>query len=82
MRTELEVVTSSITNSPPLLAPVVALLGIWVWNVVEDQALTASCLDPGLIFVDALAQYGIGASLDPVLVTICQPDGTPITRYG
>jgi hypothetical protein len=82
MRMELEAVTHGIMSAPPLLAPVFALVATWMWNASEDRSPAGSCVDSGIIFTGALAQYGIEARLEPVQVTICRADGTPLARYG
>lgn len=82
MSMELDAVTHGIMSAPPLLAPVFALAGTWMWNAAEDRSPAGSCVDSGIIFTSALAQYGIEASLEPVKVTICRADGTPLAQYG
>lgn len=82
MRMDLDAVTTGIMGAPPLLAPVFALVSTWMWNAAEDHAPASSCVDAGIIFIDALAQYGIAARLEPVQITIHGADGQPIGRYG
>jgi len=82
MRMELDTVTHGIMSAPPLLAPVFALVATWMWNAAEDRSPAGSCVDSGIIFTAALAQYGIDARLEPVKVTLCRADGTPVTQYG
>lgn len=81
-RMELESVTRAIFAAPPLLAPVFALASIWLWNAAEDRSPAGTCVDSGMIFIEAFAQYGIEARLEPVQVTICDSGGVPVTRYG
>jgi hypothetical protein len=82
MRMELDAVTHGIMNAPPLLALVFGLVSTWMWNAAEDRSPASACVDSGIIFIDALAQYGINPRLEPVQVTICGADGTPVTQYG
>jgi hypothetical protein len=79
---KLETVTEGLMSAPPLLAPVFGVAGIWMWNAAEDHSPAGTCVDSCMIFIGALAQFGIDARLEPVQVTICGPDGTPLTRYG
>ena len=82
MRMELDTALEGILKAPPLLAPVFALVAIWMWNAAQDRAPSSTCVDAGITLIGALAQYGIDARLEPVQVTICSADGTAIAQYG
>jgi hypothetical protein len=82
MRMDLDAALNSIISAPPLLAPVIALTTVWMWNAAEDGSPASSCVDAGLILIDALAQYGIDAHLEPVQIIICDAMDRPVTRYG
>ncbi|MGH3157194.1 MAG: hypothetical protein ACRDNF_11540 [Streptosporangiaceae bacterium] len=82
MRMDLDAALNGIISAPPVLVPVIALMTVWMWNAAEDGSPASSCVDAGLILIDALAQYGIGAHLEPVQIILCDAADRPITRYG
>lgn len=82
MRMRMDDMLTGIMSAPPLLAPVFALMSTWMWNVAEDRSPASACVDAGLIFTSALAQFGIEAGIEPVQVTIYGAHGQTPTRYG
>ncbi len=82
MRMGMDQVLTGIMSAPPLLAPVFALMSIWMWNAAEDHSPAGACVDAGIIFTGALAQFGIEGRIEPVQVTICGAGGQASARYG
>jgi hypothetical protein len=67
-------------GASPEALPLVALAGVWLWNVAEDGAAAAHCVDGCLTLQYALAQYGIDSRVEAVGLQL-QGNGTH-TRYG
>jgi hypothetical protein len=82
MRMGMDQVLTGVMSAPPLLAPVFALMAIWMWNAAEDRSPAGACVDAGIIFTSALAQFGIQARLEPVQVIICDAYGQARASYG
>ncbi len=62
MRMGMDDVLSGIMSAPPLLA-LVWPASTWMWNAAEDRSPASSCVDAGIIFTGALAQFGIATLL-------------------
>jgi hypothetical protein len=82
MRMGMDQAVTGIMNAPPLLAPLFGLMATWMWNAAEDRSPAGACVDAGIIFTAALAQFGIAARTEPVRVTICDAHGQARASYG
>jgi hypothetical protein len=82
MHMKLDSVLTGMLNVPPVLLPVFALLSVWMWNAALDRSPAGVCVDSGIIFIDALAQYGIEARLEPVQISICDAHAEIVAQYG
>jgi hypothetical protein len=82
IRMGMDEVLTGIMGAPPLLAPVFALMSVWMWNAAEECSPAGACVDAGIIFTGALAQFGIEGRLEPVRVAIYGAHGQASAWYG
>lgn len=76
----MEAVFTVMTATPPEALPLVALAGVWLWNVAEDAAPAAMCVDGCLTLRYALEEYGIHSRVEAVDLEL-EGNGSH-TRYG
>jgi hypothetical protein len=57
-------------NAPPDVLPLITLTSLWLWNLAEDGAAAAHCVDGCLVLHYALAEYGIESRIEAVTITI------------
>jgi hypothetical protein len=73
----LDHVTKLIENAPADVQPLIALAAVWLWNMAEDNAAAAHCVDGCLTLHYALAEYGLASELQAVGVGIAATDSDP-----
>ncbi len=66
----LETVTTLMLNATPEALPLLALAGVWLWNVAEDGKGAAFCVDGCLTLHYALAEYGIASRVEAVILDV------------
>jgi hypothetical protein len=80
----LEDVHLAMWAAEPAALPLAGLTAVWLWNLAQDRAAAAHCVDGCLTLHYALAEYGIASRIEAV--TICvedvRPGGRPGTVYG
>jgi hypothetical protein len=76
----MEDVYGMMAGAPPAPLPLFALTALWLWNLAEDRAAAAHCVDGCLTLHYALAAYGIESRTEAV--TICIEDQRPGARPG
>ncbi|MGW4796485.1 hypothetical protein ACWEPC_29095 [Nonomuraea sp. NPDC004297] len=60
--------------APPAALPLIALAGVWLWNLAEDGAVAARCVDGCLTLRYASAEYGLDSRVKAV--EPAAPEGT------
>jgi hypothetical protein len=56
--------------APPAALPLISLTSVWLWNMAEDAAAAAHCVDGCLTLHHALAEYGIGSRVEAVAIRL------------
>jgi hypothetical protein len=62
--------TTLLSGAQPGGLPLVALAGLWLWNMSEDGHDAAHCIDGCLILQHALAEYGLESDVQATGVAI------------
>lgn len=65
-RLEQESLFTVMSSPPPQALPSVALTGVWLWNLAQDDAATAHCVDGCLTLHYALAEYGNDSRVEAI----------------
>ena len=63
-RLEIEDIHHLMAAAPPAALPLVGLTSPWLWNLAEDQAAAAHCVDGCLTLHYALAEFGIRSHVE------------------
>lgn len=58
--------------APPAALPLVGLTSLWLWNLAEDRAAAAHCVDGCLTLHYALAEFGIRSHVEAITICIEQ----------
>lgn len=61
-------------------AGLIAVAGAWMWSAADKKLAANHCIDAGRVIVEALAQFGVQARLEPAMVEIDSPIGH--TQHG
>lgn len=59
-----------LSGAQPGGLPLMALAGLWLWNMSEDGHAAAHCIDGCVILQHALAEYGLGSDIHATGVAI------------
>lgn len=62
--------TTLLSGAQPGGLPLIALAGLWLWNMSEDGHAAAHCIDGCLILHHALAEYGLGSDIQATGVAV------------
>jgi hypothetical protein len=83
-RLEIEDIHHLMAAAPPAALPLVGLTSLWLWNLAEDQAAAAHCVDGCLTLHYALAEFGIGSHVEAITICIerAAAGSAPGAMYG
>jgi hypothetical protein len=83
-RLEIEDIHHLMAAAPPAALPLVGLTSLWLWNLAEDQAAAAHCVDGCLTLHYALAEFGIRSHVEAITICIerAAAGSAPGAMYG